>query len=98
MIALVGPDGQVITRIAERGTGYQIRQATDVAFDTLGHLYVLDRNAVHVFTPRGGRHLASFAPAERSPGAFSNGESLAVDPAGRIYVFEGRADIVQVYR
>jgi hypothetical protein len=98
LVSLLGRDGQVMARIAERGADYQIRQATDVAFDGLGHLYVLDRSAVHVFAPRSGRHLASFAPAERSPGSFSNGESLAVDPAGRIYVYEGRADVVRVYR
>jgi hypothetical protein len=98
VVSLLGRDGQLLARIAERGADYQIRQATDVAFDALGHLYVLDRSAVHVFAPRSGRHLASFAPSERSPGAFSNGESLAVDPAGRVYVYEGRADVVQVYR
>ena len=48
-ITLLSRDGKIVTKIPDRGTGYQFRQPVDVKFDRLGHLYVLDRSAVFVF-------------------------------------------------
>ena len=97
-ITILGREGKVMTRIAERGTGYQLRQPVDVAFDRLGHLYVLDRAGVLVFAPQGTKLVATFAPTEKSPGTFGSPEALALDSAARLYVFDGRSDTVQVYR
>jgi hypothetical protein len=69
----------------------------DVAFDRLGHLYVLDRTAVFVFSPQ-RKLLTTFSIPEKSPGAFTNGEALALDSAARLFVFDGRTNAVQVYR
>ena len=96
-VVVLSRDGKVVTRITERGTGYQFRQPTDVAFDRLGHLYVLDRAAVFVFSPQ-RKLLTTFSIPEKSPGAFTNGEALALDSAARLFVFDGRTDSVQVYR
>lgn len=97
-VTLLSRDGRVTGRIAERGATYQLRQPVDIAFDALGHLYVLDRSVVYVFTPRGDRVLATFTSPEKTAGAFSNAEALALDAAGRLYIYEGRSDVVQVYR
>lgn len=97
-VTLLARDGRVIGRVAERGAAYQLRQPGDVAFDALGHLYVLDRAAVYVFTARGDRLLATFASPDKSAGAFSNAQSIALDAAGRLYIYEGRTDVVQVYQ
>jgi hypothetical protein len=70
----------------------------DVAFDRLGHIYVLDRAAVLVFALPGPKLLSTFSVPERTPGAFTNAEALALDSAARLYVFDGRSDSVQVYR
>jgi outer membrane protein assembly factor BamD (BamD/ComL family)/sugar lactone lactonase YvrE len=98
-VTLLGWDGRVTARIAERGPGYQFREPVDVALDSLGHLYVLDRAALHVFTQQQSpRLLATFAVPERAPGAFTAAQAMALDTAGRLFVFDGRTDIVQVFR
>ena len=97
-ITILSRDGKVVTRVAERGTGYQLRQPVDVAFDRLGHLYVLDRAMVLVFAPQASKLVTTFAPPEKSPGTFGSPEALALDSAARLYVFDGRSDTVQVYR
>ena len=97
-ITLLSRDGRVTGRITERGASYQLRQPGDIAFDALGHLYVLDRSVVYVFSARGDRLLATFTSPEKSAGTFSSGEAIALDAAGRLYIYEGRTDVVQVYR
>ena len=97
-VTIFSRDGKIVARIPERGTGYQLRQPTDVAFDRLGHVYVLDRAAVLVFALPGPKLLSTFSVPERTPGAFTNAEALALDSAARLYVFDGRSDSVQVYR
>ena len=97
-ITLISREGKIVGRIAERGTGYQLRQPMDLAFDRLGHLYVLDKGSIYVFTHQGSKLLTTFTIAEKSPGAFGNGEAMALDAAARLYVFDARTDAVQVYR
>ncbi len=97
-VTLLNREGKIVTRIPDRGAGYQFRQPVDIAFDRLGHLYVLDRTAVFVFSPQGPKLITAFTVPEKNPGAFGNPESLALDSAGRLYVFDGRTDMVQVYR
>lgn len=97
-VTIFDRDGAVLKRIPERGTGYQFRDPSDVQFDRLGHVYVLDRAAVYVFAPDGGRLLTTFTPAQRTPAAIGDGKALALDTAGRLHVFDGRTDSVKVYR
>jgi outer membrane protein assembly factor BamD (BamD/ComL family) len=97
-ITLLNRDGKIVTRIPERGAGYQFRQPVDVKFDRLGHLYVLDRSAVYVFGLQGSRLITTFSVPERAPGAFGTPESLALDSAARMYVFDARTATVQVYQ
>ena len=97
-VTILSRDGRVLGRVAERGTAYQLRQPVDIAFDALGHLYVLDRAAVYVFTARGDRLLATFTSPDKTAGAFSNAQGLALDAAGRLYIYEGRTEVVQVYQ
>jgi TolA-binding protein len=96
-VVVFGRDGHVVTRIPERGTGYQFKQPVDVAFDRLGHLYVLDRAAIFVFTPQ-STLLTTISIPEKTPGSFANAEALALDSAARLFVFDSRAAVVQVYR
>jgi hypothetical protein len=97
-VTLLARDGRVTGRVAERGATYQLRQPVDVALDALGHLYVLERSAVYVFTPRGDRLLATFSVPERNAGGLSEAQGMALDAAGRLYIYEGRTDVVQVYQ
>jgi outer membrane protein assembly factor BamD (BamD/ComL family) len=97
-VSLFSRDGALIKQIPERGTGYQLREPADVAFDQVGHIYVLDRTAVLVFSADASKLLATFTTKEKTPGAIGQAEELALDRAGRLYVFDSRSDTVKVYR
>jgi outer membrane protein assembly factor BamD (BamD/ComL family) len=97
-VTIFSRDGKVVKQIPERGTNYQLRNPVDVAFDTFGHVYIQDRAALLVFSPEGGRLLTTFTVAEKAPGGMTNSEALALDSAGRLYVFDSRTDSVRVYR
>ena len=97
-VSLFNRDGKVLKQIPERGTGYQFRDPKDVAFDALGHVYVLDKTSVLVFAPDGARLLTTFTVPEKAVGAIGDGSALALDSAGRLYVLDGKSDTVKVYR
>jgi TolA-binding protein len=98
-IAVADRDGKAVSKIPARGTGYELDEPTDVAFDALGHLYVLDRgrSAVFVFGPK-NRLVATLTVPDKSPGALSRAGALAVDAAGRLYVFDDRSRRIQVFQ
>jgi TolA-binding protein len=50
-ITLVDAAGKVVGRIPYKGAGYELQNPEDITFDAFGHLYVLDRAAVVVFSP-----------------------------------------------
>jgi len=92
-VALYGRDGRSAGRIVERTTAYRLRDPADIAFDRFGHVYVLDRAAVLVFSPDGANLLTTYALPERVEAA-----ALAIDAAGRLHVLDARSDTVQIYR
>jgi outer membrane protein assembly factor BamD (BamD/ComL family) len=96
-VALVDRGGKALGRIAGKGAGWALDSPADLAFDAFGHVYVLDRTSVLVFA-RDGRLVTTFTPQAASPGAFRSGGALAVDGAGRLYVYDERAERVQVYQ
>lgn len=100
-IVIADRDGKIVNRIAAKGAGYQLEEPTDLAFDGLGHLYVLDRRkaAIHVFSP-GPKSvlLGSVVSAGREPGALQKPRALAIDAAGRLYVFDESSQRIQVYQ
>ena len=56
VVTILDEQGKPLTRIATRGAGYELHEVIDLQFDTLGHLYLLDkdgpRSAVYIFTRR----------------------------------------------
>ena len=98
-VSMVDRDGKAVSKIATKGTGYEIDEPTDVAFDALGHLYVLDRGkaSIYVFGPK-SRLVATLTVPDKSPGALTRAEALGVDAAGRLYVFDDRSRRIQVYQ
>jgi hypothetical protein len=93
-VLLIAPDGTV-RRVPVQGAGYQLRSPADLGFDPLGHLYLLERDAIIVFAPT-GELLSVFAPAN-AIGAFRAGIALHVDAAGRLYVYDEDTERLQVY-
>jgi outer membrane protein assembly factor BamD (BamD/ComL family) len=98
-IAVLNRDGKVLHTLAKKAATYQLRNPVDLAFDTLGHLFVLDRgqSSVLVFNPKGVL-LATFTIAEKAAGAFRKAVALAVDRAGRLYIYDDGAKRVLVYQ
>jgi len=93
-------EGKSLSKIPQKGAGYELDDPTDVAYDALGHLYVLDRGrngSILVFGPK-NKLLSTLSVPASSPGALSRGEALGVDPAGRLYVFDDRTRRIQVYQ
>jgi hypothetical protein len=92
-------DSKTLARLPAKGPGYELDDPVDIAFDAFDHLYVLDRGkgAVLVFGPK-NRLVATLTIPEKSPGAFARGVAVALDPAGRLFIFDERAKRVQVYQ
>lgn len=105
--------GKVSARIALRAGTFELRDPEDLAFDDFGHLYVLGREALAVFSPHperaagdaaagapvstGYRLLTVFAPG-RQAGGFDRGTALLVDASGGALIYDGRAERILVYR
>ena len=98
-IVIVDRDGKPLSRIPAKGTNYQFEDLADLAFDPLGHLYVLDsrKAAIHVFGPK-NRLLATISSAGKEQGALQKPRAIAVDAAGRLYVFDESSQRIQVYQ
>jgi sugar lactone lactonase YvrE len=98
-IAIADRDGKILGRIPAKGPNYQFDNPSDVAFDALGHLYVLDGNkaAIHVFSPK-NRLITTITVPGREPGALQRPKAFAIDAAGRLYVFDESSQRIQVYQ
>jgi hypothetical protein len=60
---------------------------------------VLDsrRAAIHVFAP-GGRLITTITSPARQPGSIQRPRAMAVDSAGRLFVFDESSQRIQVYQ
>ena len=98
-INIMDRDAKLLTRIQTRGSGYEFDDPVDLAFDPLGHLYVLDRGqrSVFIFGPK-NRLMATVTVPEKNPGAFTRATAFALDAAGRLHIFDDRTKRVQVYQ
>jgi TolA-binding protein len=98
-IVVVDREGKALTKIPQKGTGYEFDNPIDLTFDIFNHIYVLDRGraSVFVFGPR-NRLLTTVTIPEKSPGAFQRAAAFALDAAGRIYIYDDRAQAIQVYQ
>jgi TolA-binding protein len=98
-ITIADRDGKILSKIAPKGTGYEFDEPTDVAFDQLGHLYVLDRgrSSVVIFSAR-NKLVSTLMIPDKSPGSLNKGEALGIDAAGRLYVFDDKSRRIQVYQ
>jgi TolA-binding protein len=100
--------GVMVSQVQLRTETYDLRDAEDVKFDVFGHLYVLDREALAVFTPDAGagsapgrvgyRLLTVFSVPEGQAGRFDRATAFAVDGAGAVFLYDDRNKRIQVYR
>lgn len=98
-IVVVDRDGKALAKIPQKGTGYEFDNPVDLTFDAFNQIYVLDRGraSIFVFGPR-NKLLTTVTVPAGSPGAFPRPSALALDAAGRIYVYDDRAQAIQVYQ
>lgn len=99
-VTIFNRDGKQTGRIQTRGTGYELKEPVDIAFDALGHLYVLDRNrgSVFVFSNDGTKLVTTFSLPDKTPGSLFHAQALGVDAAGRLFVFDDDAERIQIYQ
>jgi TolA-binding protein len=100
-LSLLEHDGRARATVPARGQGYEFDRPIDLAIDALGHVYVLDRNRATVFVFAQGpqpRLLSAFSIPAKSPGAFRKAVCFALDPAGRLYVYDDDVEKIQVYQ
>ena len=97
-VAIFDRTGAPLVKIPAKGPTYELRNPVGLAFDALGHLYVLDRgrSSVHIFSPQ-AKWLTSFTLDPNAPGAFREPGAFAVDPAGRLYIYDERLERVLLY-
>jgi TolA-binding protein len=62
-VVLYDGQGKTVGKIPFKAAGYDLQNPQDLAYDAFGHLYVLDRGAIAVFSPYPA------APAAAAPGA-----------------------------
>jgi TolA-binding protein len=98
-IVILDRDGKPLSKIPQRGTGYEFNDPVDLAFDALGHLYVLDRGkgSIFVFGAK-NRLVTTISFPDKEPGNLQKAQALSLDRAGRMYVFDDRSQRVQVYQ
>jgi TolA-binding protein len=98
-VVLFDRQGAIVRRILPKGEGYQISNVNDVAIDSLGHVYALDRDQATVFIfANDGKLLASLKSPENGESAFREPAAFALDGAGRLFLADERAHTVVVYQ
>lgn len=108
-VVLFDAAGKNLGRLPLKGTGYDLQNPADITYDVFGHLYVLDRGTIAVFSPypaappasvagRAGAYRLVTAFTESNPGGFHRAAAFAVDQAGVLYLYDERAQRILVYR
>jgi hypothetical protein len=99
-VKILDEAGKPISTITARGTGYELKNPVDIAFDALGHLYVLDRAAVFIFVPRRPTPslIRTFTEPETNPSSFRRASAFALDPLGRLYIADEHAEKIRIYQ
>ncbi len=102
MVTILDREGRAVRAIDPQA--HRFDRPVDLAFDPLGHLYVLDRGRgeVVVFPAQWvgqPRPIAVFTtPPERDPGAFRRAVALAIGARGQLFMFDEGARRIQVYQ
>jgi hypothetical protein len=97
-VLLIGRDG-TIRPLTPTTQGFALRAPVDVAYDVFGHLYVLERDTVLVFTPTAEPLAVALPPPDgrAAIGALKAAAALALDTAGRLYILDEDAERIQIY-
>ena len=97
-VTVYSEEGKVVDHLKPSPS---FQKLVDLAFDPMGHLYLLDRKAgaVWVYAPGDlSKPLSSFAIPEKQPGTFRRASAFGIDGAGRLYIYDEGAERIQVYQ
>jgi len=85
-------DGTRLRVVGPVGDGFDLGSPVDIAVDDGFHLFVLDgkTHEVLAFDGQGGL-IARIHPERQGPVSVRDARALAVDPAGAVFVFDGRS-------
>lgn len=98
-ISVFDRDAKPIGQIVPRASGYELDNPVDITFDTLGHLYVLDRSKATVFVfSTELKLIVAFSIPEKNAGSFEKAVALGLDSAARLFIFDDRAQHVLLYQ
>jgi TolA-binding protein len=90
-IALFDGSGKPSGRIPLKGAAYDLQNPEDLTYDDFGHLYVLDRAAIAVFSPYPSAPGAT-ASAASAPAAKPSGKAAVPDNPYRLLTFYTEAE------
>jgi len=70
-IVVFDSTGRILSRIPAKTTAYELKDMVDLAYDAFGHIYVLDKTDIAVFSPYAAPKptAAAAAPAPATPAA-----------------------------
>jgi TolA-binding protein len=93
VIVVVDRDAKPLGKVPLKGANYAIGDVQDLAYDRLGHLYVLDgdKPSIYVFGPK-------FRLVTTVTGTLQRPRAFALDGAGRLQVFDEGARRIQVFQ
>jgi TolA-binding protein len=109
-IDLFDASGKQTGKIPFKGANYDLQNPEDLRYDNFGHLYVLDRTTIAVFTPypatpgakppvdRGAAFRLVTAFTDAAPTGFKKATAFAVDASGTIFLYDDHAQRLMVYR
>jgi hypothetical protein len=99
-VTILDQSGKAAASIGVRGSDYEFKNPVDVTYDGFGHLYVLDRASVFVFStnPPMPRLIRTFSEPDTSAGVFRRAGAFALDRAGRLFIADERVDKIRVYQ
>ncbi len=92
--------GKQVANLPLKGPSYDVSNPEDIAFDAFGHLYVLDRTGIAVFTPYPSTYtlLTFYAAPQSDATAFKRATAFALEASGGVFVYDERAQRIMVYR
>lgn len=98
-VQLLDLDGRCLTTIGQKGNGAgDFALPKGVAFDSEGHLYVVDAQFENVqIFDSAGRLLLAFGREGRDPGEFWLPSGIAIDQQNRIWIADGGNRRIQVF-
>jgi DNA-binding beta-propeller fold protein YncE len=90
------PEGRVLARIpTKRGGQLNFKEASDIALDPAGYLYILDEDQAQIAVfDAAYQHLTTLTTQSLGSGALQEPVTLDVDASGDLYVYDKKSKAI----